>query len=361
MRRIYVVGRPGKTFLRQAFIFAVVLVLMFVVWSLVRQVAFTFVWDMLARPGVQAWLVSWEFPGMAPSREVLPARLGAEEVLASQLAVVQVLGRRQSQVARGEELPPRGLSHGEVEPALGQGMAHAVPGPWGSSASGALPAPAGGDLAVPNLHRPGSPAPAGGGPLVFIYTTHNAETYIPTAGVAKEEGKNAGITEVAAELARELEETYGVPVALSRTIHDHPDFSSSYANSARTVKQALAAYPELRLIVDVHRDAGTGAETFIWQGQMVARVLLVVGSDRTLSHPRWRENLAFAGRIKEKMDALYPGLSRGVRVQDGRYNQHLSPRAILVEVGSAENSLEEAKRAARLLAHVLAEIVTGEE
>lgn len=361
MRHIYVVGRPGKISLRQAFLFVVVLIFMFMVWTLVRHIALPFFWDMLAKPKVQVWLVSWEFPGLSLSREGVPVRLGAEEVLASQLAVVQVLGRHQSQVARGEELPQRGLADGEIEPALGQGMAHDPAGPQGSGVSGAPQEPAGRELGTPGLRGAGSPDSAGGEPLVFIYTTHNAETYIPTTGVAKEEGKNAGVTEVAAELARELEDTYGVPVALSRTIHDYPDFSRSYANSARTVSQALAAYPELRLIVDVHRDAGVGRQSFTWQGQKVAEVLLVVGSDRTLPHPHWRENLAFAHRIKEKMDALYPGLSRGVRVQDGRYNQHLSPQAVLVEVGSAENSLEEAKRAVQLLAPVLAEIAAGED
>ncbi|TDA70225.1 MAG: hypothetical protein D9V47_02360 [Clostridia bacterium] len=364
MRHIYVVGRPGKFFLRQAFLFAMVAIVAFAAWGLARQVAFPFLREMLVRPGVQAWLVSWEFPGLASGQEILPARLGAEEVLDSQLAVVQVLGRRQSQVARGEEPErklPYGQVDGQVEPVLGQGIPPFPGEPQGSGTGSGLPGRTGEDPEVPELHRDGSAAPANGEPQVFIYTTHNAETYIPTAGVAKEEGQNAGITEVAAELAHELEGTYGVTVAFSRTIHDYPDFSGSYGNSARTVSQALAAYPHLRLIVDVHRDAGIGAESFTWQGQNVAKVLLVVGSEHTLPHPRWRENLALANHIKETMAAFYPGMSRGVRVQHGRYNQHLSPQAILVEVGTAENSLEEAKRAARLLAHVLAEVVTHED
>ena len=54
-----------------------------------------------------------------------------------------------------------------------------------------------------------------------------------------------------------------------------------------------------------------------------------------------------------KADELYPGLCYGVRVKKDRYNQFLHPRALLVEIGGVNNTLTEAKRAARLLAHVV--------
>lgn len=57
---------------------------------------------------------------------------------------------------------------------------------------------------------------------------------------------------------------------------------------------------------------------------------------------------------------MYPGLSLGVRVKDGLYNQFLHSRAVLVEMGTTENSTEEAARSARLLADALADILAGE-
>lgn len=192
---------------------------------------------------------------------------------------------------------------------------------------------------------------------VFVYTTHNAESYVPDYGVAKVQGKPGGVTKVAAVLVAALE-AEGIKAVLSPTIHDYPDFSRSYANSAVTVKKALAEYPSLRLIVDVHRDAGRSQpDVALIGGQRVAQILLVVGTDRRLPHPNWRENLAFARKVEAKMVELYPGLSRGVRLEDGRYNQHLHPRAILVEIGNHLNTLAEAEAAARLLARVLKEVI----
>jgi stage II sporulation protein P len=192
---------------------------------------------------------------------------------------------------------------------------------------------------------------------VFVYTTHNAESYVPDYGVAKVQGRPGGVTRVAATLVEALEER-GIRAVLSPTIHDSPDFSRSYYNSETTVKRALIQYPSLRLLVDVHRDAGRSQpDTALIEGQRVAQILLVVGTNHRLPHPNWQENLAFAKKVAAKMEELYPGLCRGVRIQDGRYNQHLHPRAILVEMGNHLNSLAEAEAAASFLARVLKEVI----
>ncbi|MBC7347919.1 MAG: stage II sporulation protein P, partial [Clostridia bacterium] len=172
---------------------------------------------------------------------------------------------------------------------------------------------------------PPAPPPAAREAQVFVYTTHNAESYVPDYGAAKVPGQQGGVTRVAAALVAALEEE-GVPAVLSPSLHDFPDFARSYYRSETTVKRALAQYPELRLVVDVHRDAGRRQpDTTLIAGQKVAQILLVVGTDRRLPHPRWQENLAFAQKLAAKMEELYPGLCRGVRPQEGRYNQHLHP------------------------------------
>ncbi|MGB9886023.1 MAG: stage II sporulation protein P [Moorellales bacterium] len=192
---------------------------------------------------------------------------------------------------------------------------------------------------------------------VFIYTTHNAESYQPDYGVVRvPPGTAGGVTRAAVTLASALEEE-GVPAVLSPAIHDYPELTGAYARSEVTVKAALAAYPNLSVIIDVHRDAGNRPVTAVIEGREVAQILLVVGSDQRLPHPDWRKNLAFARQVEAKMQELYPGLSRGVRVQSGRYNQHLHPRALLVEIGNQHNTLDQVEAAARLLARVLKEVV----
>jgi len=196
-------------------------------------------------------------------------------------------------------------------------------------------------------------------PLVLIYNTHNSETYEPTDGTEKVEGKNGGVEKVAAHLEQVLLKTYGIQSIRSTTIHDYPNWEKSYINSAETVKKILKENPSIQVVLDIHRDAGLPEKGVVTTstGVNMAKILLIVGSDNRLEHPKWQQNWQFAKMIGYKMDKLYPGLLKAVRVQTGRYNQHLHERSLLVEVGCTQNSLEEAKRSAEALAHVLYEVL----
>ena len=100
------------------------------------------------------------------------------------------------------------------------------------------------------------PIELGDEPLVLIYNTHNAETYKPTFGTSKEEGKNSGIVTVAQVMEETLEKKYGIKTIRSQTIHDYPDFTRSYINSMHTVQEILKANKKIQAVFDVHRDAG---------------------------------------------------------------------------------------------------------
>lgn len=196
-------------------------------------------------------------------------------------------------------------------------------------------------------------------PLVAIYNTHNAETYRPTDGKDKIEGKNAGVATVAAKLAEALEAKQ-VKTIRSTAIHDYPSFAQSYGNSEKTVRSMLQSNPSIQVVIDVHRDVVNKRETVKINGKDTAKIMLILGSNARLAHPNWEKNKLFAEQVVQKMDQIYPGLAKGLRVQSGRYNQHLHPNAILLEVGSVENSQEEAERAVVLFAdviiHVLADL-----
>lgn len=202
------------------------------------------------------------------------------------------------------------------------------------------------------------PVVPSGAALVAIYNTHNSEAYVPTEGREKLEGKNAGVVKVAETLANTLSGRYGIKTVRSEKIHDYPNWARSYTNSEQTLKELLSANPGIQVALDIHRDAGLRQKEVVTiNGKKAAKVLIIVGSDRRLNHPAWRQNLKFAQRVAAKLEALYPGLSKGVRIQDGRYNQHLHQRALLLEIGSTKNTLEEAKRAVELVAHVMAEVL----
>jgi stage II sporulation protein P len=192
---------------------------------------------------------------------------------------------------------------------------------------------------------------------VAIYHTHNAESYVPSQGQSKLEGHNGGVSVVGDEVTKVLEEK-GIRVVHDLTIHDYPDFPTSYIHSAVTAQRLVKDNPNLSVLMDLHRDAGLPQkETAIVNGQTVARIMLIVGNSDQLPNPHWRDNYAFAQKIGHLLETHYPGVLKGVRLKDGRFNQHISKQAILVEVGSDKNTLEEAEGAGRCLGEVLAEIV----
>lgn len=201
------------------------------------------------------------------------------------------------------------------------------------------------------------PVQLNGDPMVLIYSTHNAESYIPSQGSSKLEGKNGGVAAVSTMLAKTLESKHAIKTIYSDVIHDYPDFTKSYLNSQQTVKKFLQEYPRLQVVLDIHRDAGlkSRADTLVKiNGKNCAKVMIVVGTE----HPRYQQNLAFAQKIEKAANELYPGLIKCVRLfKDRRYNQNLHTRALLLEFGSDLNKEEEALESAKLLADVLANVL----
>lgn len=196
-------------------------------------------------------------------------------------------------------------------------------------------------------------------PLIAIYHTHTSESYIPWYGLSHTNGgKRGNIVDVGSLLKKNLE-ALNIPAVHSLNIHDYPTFRDSYRRSCVTAQELVRKYPSLRLIIDLHRDGGvkTKPVTKI-NGRITAQVLLDVGTDRMgLKHPDWRKNLALNKTIKKAMDEQYPGLCRGIVIADARYNQHISPYAVLLEFGDEKCSQEEVANAVYFCAQVLADIV----
>lgn len=193
---------------------------------------------------------------------------------------------------------------------------------------------------------------------VAVYCTHSSESYTSYSGQPKVYGELGGVYRGAAALKAGLEAA-GFGVAVDETIHDWPDWNKAYSNSLQTAERLLAAYPELKILIDLHRDAGVSRESSVAEinGRSAARIMLVCGSNQRYNNDNWQQNKAFMEEIAAKMEELYPGLLRRVAVQAGRYNQHLSPRAILIELGSTENTIEEVEYSGRLLAEVLRQVL----
>ncbi|MCL6606294.1 MAG: stage II sporulation protein P [Paenibacillus sp.] len=114
--------------------------------------------------------------------------------------------------------------------------------------------------------------------------------------------------------------------------------------------------------MDIHRDAyGDPEEKLRTAAKIgsaeVAKLMFVVGTNQLgLEHPNWQENLKFAIKLQEKANKLYPGLCKEIDLRKERFNQHVAPGAIIVEVGGTGNTLEEATASMKYLAKVIAEV-----
>lgn len=200
-------------------------------------------------------------------------------------------------------------------------------------------------------------------PLVIIYHSHSSEAYKPTSGVNYVWGKPDGVIAVGRVLTRELENFYHIPVVHSEEIHDFPVWREAYMNSLITVTRLLKENPSAEVVIDIHRDSVPATipagGTVKFGARRAARVLIVVSNDKFgLPHPHWRENYAFAKYLAARAEEMYPGLVRGVDLRsDGRWNQHVHPRAIILEMGSVSNSRAEAEEAAVLMADVIASVL----
>ncbi|OPX87054.1 stage II sporulation protein P [Pelotomaculum sp. PtaB.Bin117] len=195
--------------------------------------------------------------------------------------------------------------------------------------------------------------------LVLIYNTHSGETYSLTDRVERLDGGQGGVVTAAAALQEALESKQGIKVARSDRIHDL-EYNTSYQKSEKTVREMLAASPKAKAVLDIHRDASKTRKQSVVRvdGQDAAPLLFIIGSGaRKPLAAGWRQNYTFATKLSIKANELYPGLSLGVRVQEGQYNQFLHPHAVLVEIGTSNNSTEEAVRSAVLFADVLAQVI----
>lgn len=75
------------------------------------------------------------------------------------------------------------------------------------------------------------------------------------------------------------------------------------------------------------------------------------------SSPTGQENYKLAEALTEGLNERIPGICRDIMVKTGRYNQHMSERAVLIEVGHNENTLQEALNATEPLADVIADLL----
>ena len=208
-------------------------------------------------------------------------------------------------------------------------------------------------------------------PTVLIYHSHATESFTQSPGERYQESsayrtlsEDYNMVSIGTRVAEILEKG-GVKVVHDRQLHDYPNYNTSYNSSRDSIQDYLDRYPSIKLVLDLHRDASgdnnnqmtTSARV---DGEASSQIMLVIAAGTSARPvPRWQENLALGLKLQVQLERTAPGITRYVNLRGSRFNQDLSPGAVLVEVGAAGDTHEQALKAAEVLAEAILALKYG--
>ena len=153
----------------------------------------------------------------------------------------------------------------------------------------------------------------------------------------------------------------GINVIHDKTLHDRPSYNDSYNRSLETIEALRKKYPTAVYVIDLHRDAAAASakegKYITLDGKKVARFSMVVGK----ANDNYTELYAFAKKISQCAESRHKGFGGAIIEQNYKYNEYVSDRALLLEIGNNKNTIEESRLCAEYLADVLAEVIKSEQ
>ncbi len=195
-------------------------------------------------------------------------------------------------------------------------------------------------------------------PIIYLYNTHQTEKYKPSIN---NDYKVKPTVYEASMILKEILNTKNIKTIIEEgSIPDLLnangwDYSYSYQASRYYIKETIKKYPNLKLIIDIHRDSvNHKASTIKLNNKNYAKVLFVLG----LKNQNNQKNLEKMNNLNQLINKNYPGLSRGIIKKEGKYvngiyNQDIKDNIILLELGGDENNLEEVTNTCIALSNIL--------
>ncbi len=202
-------------------------------------------------------------------------------------------------------------------------------------------------------------------PQILIYHTHSKESFVDS--VPGDETN--GILGAGAYLTELLREKYGYNVIHNSGCYDE-DRDYAYSNSLPAIEAILAENPSIEVVIDLHRDEMPKDRRLVLdlQGRPTAQFMFFNGLCRTkkgpieqLENPYLADNLSLSFQMQAACNEYYPGIARRIYLRAYRYNMHLCPKSLLIELGAQNNTEEEIHNACDVLAHVLHLVFSGRE
>ena len=186
-------------------------------------------------------------------------------------------------------------------------------------------------------------------PKIYIYNTHQKESY----------SDSKTVLDAAKQMKIELAKHNIDVIVEERDITEfmqanNISYNYSYYASKFFVKDALSKQ-QLSLLIDLHRDAvSRNASTVTINNKTYAKIMFVVGTE----HDNYKANYALANQLNDLVKKINPSLTRGVLLKNsnnanGIYNQDLSSKSVLIELGGNNNTTEEVNNTITILCKVI--------
>ena len=215
------------------------------------------------------------------------------------------------------------------------------------------------------------------GPLVLILHTHASEAYLPPQ-VSYLEGNigqniyssdpERSVIAVGRTLCETLNQNGISAIQCTDQHGKNGTLQSSYQGAATCIARYLEKYPSIQYVIDLHRDGILNNHGELvkavttYEGNSYGQIMAVVGTDGNgTEHPYWQSNLSLAIRLNEGIESKIENLCRPISLWNASYNQELAPNSLLLEIGSAGNTKEEAIRSAQLIGEVLSELIKSDQ
>lgn len=219
-----------------------------------------------------------------------------------------------------------------------------------------------------NVIEAKSPEPEAKDKKALLYFTHNHEAFKPITkeknGKVTASHQSENIVKFGEKLKTQLDfngiQTDILPLDNMAELNNKGmSYEQAYDSIRPHVKKRVEEV-DYDLIIDIHRDSvGPDITTAVHNGEKYAKVAFVVGLD----HPNSAENKQKAQSLKEEMEKLVPGITRGLLLKsgrgvDGKYNQDLDPSVVLIELGGVGNSEDQLNRTIAVIANAAASTLT---
>lgn len=199
-------------------------------------------------------------------------------------------------------------------------------------------------------------------PIVYIYNTHQRESYKSSNSEAYNITPNVMM---ASYVLKERLQKLDIPTIVEENNvteilrMNNWSYVYSYKVTKMLMEQAIKDEPTLKYFIDLHRDSISKDKTTLEvKGVKYAKILFVIG----LEHKDYEKNLKVATELSNLLNKELPGISKGVYKKKGKtvngiYNQDFSSNTMLIELGGAENNIEEAVNTIEILSKVLAKYI----